>query len=121
MKRALLFLGAAILVFLVWTFIQYKQIAKEAEARVEQDVRWLMTRFEQGNVDDNLQLERKTHLQTQLVVQGVDEMNRFVRGYHSLFIEDGKRTCLLSEVGYEQRQPVLMGQRWLKTEEGCLP
>lgn len=121
MKKLLTIIAALALVGVAWLFYEYKQIAGEAEARVEKDIRWLMTKFEQGDYDQQLRLASKTHLETQLMIQGIDENNRFVRGYHSLFIENGEHSCLLSEVVYEFREPSLHDQRWLKTKEGCLP
>jgi hypothetical protein len=104
-----------------WLFYEYKKIAGEAEDRVAKDVRWLMTGFEGQDQIESLSLQNKTHLETQLMVQGVNEHNRFVRAYHSLFIESGTRSCLLSEVIYHNREPSLQQQRWLESDESCLP
>jgi len=121
MKKIITPIIVLALIAIAWLFYEYKKIAGEAEARVEKDVRWLMTKFEQEDYDQQLNLAAKTHLETQLVVQGVNENNQFVRGYHSLFIENGERSCLLSEVVYEFREPKLLDQRWLALEDNCLP
>lgn len=121
MKKLRTIIAVLALIGVAWLFYEYKQIAGEAEARVEKDIRWLITAFEQGEFNAQLQLSEQTHLETQLVVQGVNENNRFVRGYHSLFIKSGERSCLLSEVFYENHEPSIQDQRWLKTAEGCLP
>lgn len=112
----------ALFIFAIaWLFYEYKKIAGEAEDRVAKDVRWLMTGFEGQDQIESLSLQNKTHLETQLMVQGVNEHNRFVRAYHSLFIESGTRSCLLSEVIYHNREPSLQQQRWLASDENCLP
>ena len=121
MKKILTSILVLLLVVIGWLFYEYKQIAGEAEARVEKDIRWLMTKFENKDYSENLNLENQRHLETQLVIQGVNEMNKFVRGYHTLFIENGDRSCLLSEVTYENHEPSVQDQRWLQTAEGCLP
>lgn len=104
-----------------WLFYEYKQIAGEAEVRVAKDIRWLMDGFDEQEQVESLSLQNKTHLETQLVVQGVNEHNRFVRGYHSLFIHSGDRTCLLTEVVYENREPAIQKQHWLGPDDNCLP
>ncbi len=122
MKKALTFLVVLIIGAVGYVLYQYQNIAAEAEAQVERDIVWLEQSF-RNQSSDALQLDHKDdkYVQTQLVMQSVNEEQKFVRHYHSLFIKNGQRSCLLSQVTYFQMQPEMFKQTWLESAENCLP
>lgn len=122
MKKILTGLVMLMVVVLAYVLYQYQNIAAEAEAQVERDIVWLEQGF-RNQSSDALQLEHKDdkYVQTQLVMQSVNEAQKFVRHYHSLFIKNGQRSCLLSQVTYFQMQPEIFKQTWLESAENCLP
>ena len=122
MKKALTILVILIIAAAGYVLYQYQKVAAEAEAQVEKDIAWLEQGF-RNQSSDALQLEHKgdKYVQTQLVMQSVNEAQKFVRHYHSLFIKNGQRSCLLSQVTYFQMQPEMFKQIWLESAENCLP
>lgn len=122
MKKALTILVILIIGAAGYVLYQYQKVAAEAEAQVEKDIAWLEQGF-RNQSSDALQLEHKDdkYVQTQLVMQSVNEAQKFVRHYHSLFIKNGQRSCLLSQVTYFQMQPEMFKQIWLESAENCLP
>jgi antitoxin component YwqK of YwqJK toxin-antitoxin module len=116
-----IFTGITVLVFLFcgWLFYEYKQIAGEAEVQVEKDVLWLSLAFEDMDavVGENL-LDRK-YLETQLMQQSINSENKFIRHYRSLFIQEGKKSCLETQVSYFNHNPEIEMQTWLSSGSIC--
>ena len=119
MKNIILVIGIAVFLLCGWIFFEYKQVAGEAEAQVEKDITWLRLGFNELDQVASESLINKKHLETQLMQQSVNDENLFIRHYRSLFIQDGKRSCLETLVSYENRQSNVETQRWLNDEVSC--
>ncbi|MGR6872041.1 hypothetical protein ACU6U9_06995 [Pseudomonas sp. HK3] len=111
-----------VLIGLAYVFYQYQIIASEADEQVEDDIVFLEKTYRDRNSEaltgDH---EKEKYIQTALVLQRVNDEQKFVRYYHSLFIENGVRNCLQSQIIYLEKQTTLLSQKWLPTDEGCLP
>jgi hypothetical protein len=111
-----------VLIGLAYVFYQYQIIASEADEQVEDDIVFLektyRDRSSEALTGDH---EKEKYIQTALVLQRVNDEQKFVRYYHSLFIENGVRNCLQSQIIYLEKQTTLLSQKWLPTDEGCLP
>lgn len=108
-----------VVVLLLWLLYEYKQVANLAEERVANDIRWLQQGFEESDAFLAPEHENKTHLETKLMHQSVTENNRFQRHYRSLFILEGKKSCLESVLSYLNLSPVLERQDWMVSTENC--
>ena len=119
-------LVTALVVMLVgamgYVFYQYQIIASEADEQVEKDIAILEKTFRERSSDaltgDH---EKEKYIQTALMFQSVNDQQQFVRHYHSLFIENGVRNCLKSQIVYLQKQATILEQTWLQDSEACLP
>jgi len=122
MKKVLLGLFFLVLMALGYVFYQYQQIASEADAQVKADIKLLEKTFRESTsaalVDSH---EADKYVQTQLAYQHINQAQQYVRVYHSLFIQNGVRSCLASHIVYLQKQPNIQQQIWLESAENCLP
>lgn len=119
-------LVTALVVMLVvgmgYVFYQYQIIASEADEQVEKDIAFLEETFrERTSQALSGDHEKEKYIQTALIFQSVNDEQQFVRHYHSLFIENGVRNCLQSQIVYLQKQATLHKQAWLQDTEVCLP
>lgn len=122
MKKIVTFLVLLALVGLVYVFYQYQQIAAEADIQVEADIQLLEKSFREQTSEALTGLhEGEKYVQTQLTSQHINDEQKFVRVYHSLFIQNGVRNCLQSHLTYQQKQPNIKQQIWLEIGESCLP
>ena len=116
----LVFIGA------VWAFVQYREVAAEAEAQIQVDTDLLKQDIElkrqarQGPFKEVF-YEKLELVESRLIVQSINENRQLVRHYHSLFIYQGHTRCLLSKMYYPQRQGTVLSQRWLPEGTDCLP
>ena len=105
-----------------YVFVQYQEIAADAEAQVEKDIVLLEASFRnQTSTALTGEHENEKYIQTQLVLQSVNEKNQFIRHYNSLFIENGERQCLQSQIIYLHKQAQILQQSWLDSDKNCLP
>jgi hypothetical protein len=105
-----------------YVFFQYQEIASQADEQVEKDIAFLEAAFrDRSSAALSGEHEQEKYIQTALVLQSVNEAQQFVRHYHSLFIENGVRNCLLSKIIYLQKQTTLHEQVWLDDGKICLP
>jgi hypothetical protein len=116
------FVVIAVLFFLgcSWLFYEYLDIAGAAEKQVEYDIKWLGSSFDISPLLLEEEHVNKTHLQTQLTRQRLDNESRFIRHYRSLFFKEGEKSCLESLVRYKNYQPVLHQQAWLPKGKPCI-
>lgn len=121
-QRIIWILVACLIVGLAYLFYQYKQVAMQAEQQVEKDIRLIEQGFRDGS-SHWLQTEQhsgKRILKTQLVMQTIDEKNRFIRQYHSELVKEGERSCLQTRVIYPNKQAEILTQTFVQTQM-CLP
>lgn len=122
MKKILMGLFVLALLGLGYVLYQYQQIAADADAQVEADIKLLEKTFREATSDALTGMhEGDKYIQTQLAYQHINDSQQFVRVYHSLFIQNGVRSCLASHFIYLQRQPKIQKQNWLENGENCLP
>ena len=119
-------LVTALIIMLVgamaYVFYQYQIIASEADEQVEKDIVFLEKTFrERSSQALTGEHEKEKYIQTALIFQSVNDEQQFVRHYHSLFIENGVRNCLHSQIVYLQKQASLHKQAWLQDTQACLP
>jgi hypothetical protein len=117
-------IGILILLLAVmgYVFVQYQSIAGDAEEQVAKDIRFLEDSYhDRSSTSLTGEYLKMKHIQTQLVLQSVNADKQFVRHYHSLFIENGVKQCLQSQVIYLQRQTTILQQSWLENPDICLP
>ncbi len=125
-KKIIILLISAVFIFAAWAFIEYKKVAGEAEAQILVDTEYLKVQLSeqksnaQGPFSEDIFKEMKL-VESQLMLQSVNEAQQFVRQYHSLFIHQGHTRCLLSKLIYPQRQSTLLSQQWLAEGVDCLP
>ncbi|GAA6135426.1 hypothetical protein NBRC116188_22160 [Oceaniserpentilla sp. 4NH20-0058] len=121
MKKIVAFLMLLALVGLAYIFYQYQQIAAEADIQVEADIQLLEKSYRDQTSKALTGLhEGEKYVQTQLASQHINDEQKFVRVYHSLFIKNGVRNCLQSHLTYQQKQPNVQKQIWLKPDQYCL-
>lgn len=125
-KKILSLVLLGILVFSVWAFVQYKQVAEEAEAQILIDVEILKKQLEEKKLNRQAPFNDEYHeslklVESRLTIQSVNEQQQFVRHYRSLFIHQGHTRCLLSKMIYPQRQGTVLSQQWLPEGTDCLP
>lgn len=122
MNKIVTVLVIGLLVAIGYVFFQYQDIASQADAQVEKDIQFLEASFRDRSSESLSGVhEQEKYVQSALVLQSVNEAKQFVRHYHSLFIENGVRNCLLSKIIYLQKQTTLLEQVWLDEEQVCLP
>jgi hypothetical protein len=119
MKNILTGLVALVFLFCGWLLYEYKQIAGEAEAQVEKDVTWLSLSFEGVDALAGESLLNKKYLETRLIQQSVNHEQKFIRHYRSLFIHEGKKSCLETTISYLDRHPNIEQQSWLGVNSTC--
>ncbi len=125
-KKIITLLIAAVFIFAVWAFSEYKKVAGEAEAQILADTQFLKAQLNeqklnaQGPFKEELFKELEL-VESKLMLQSVNDAQQFVRHYHSLFIHQGHTRCLLSKLIYPQRQSTLLSQQWLAEDVDCLP
>lgn len=118
-KNILLGLIVLVFIFCGWLLYEYKQVAAEAEAQIIEDVLWLELSFDGVDTLAGVSMNNKKHLETKLIHQSIDGHNKFLRYYRSLFIRDGNKSCLETEVSYLNRNPNIEQQIWLKNGSAC--
>lgn len=120
MKKILIYGFALVFILCAWLFYEYKQVAGFAEEQVESDILWLRLSFETSAKNGQADFVNRKHLETHLVQQSVDEHNRFLRHYGSLFIQEGEKQCLMTQVSYLNFNPSIEKQQWVDLESGCV-
>jgi len=125
-KKIIVLLILAVFIFAAWAFIEYKKVAGEAEAQILVDTQYLKEQLKEQKSKSQGPFREDTFkelelVESQLMLQSVNEAQQFVRQYHSLFIYQGHTRCLLSKLIYPQRQSALLSQRWLAEGVDCLP
>lgn len=126
LKKIITLLIAGVFIFAIWAFSEYKKVAGEAEAQILADTQFLKSKLNeqklnaQGPFKEDLFKELEL-VESQLMLQSVNDAQQFVRHYHSLFIYQGHTRCLLSKLIYPQRQSTLLSQQWLAEDMDCLP
>lgn len=118
-KNILLGLIVLVFIFCGWLLYEYKQVAAEAEAQIIEDVLWLELSFDGVDTLAGVLMNNKKHLETKLIHQSIDGNNKFLRHYRSLFIREGNKSCLETEVSYLNRNPNIEQQIWLKNGSTC--
>jgi hypothetical protein len=118
-KNILLGLIVLVFIFCGWLLYEYKQVAAEAEAQIIEDVLWLELSFDGVDTLAGVSMNNIKHLETKLIHQSIDGNNKFLRHYRSLFIRDGKKSCLETEVSYLNRNPNIEQQIWLNNGSAC--
>jgi TorA maturation chaperone TorD len=122
MNKIVTALVVCLLVAMGYVFYQYQEIASQADAQVEKDIQFLEASFRDRSSESLSGVhEQEKYVQSALVLQSVNEAQQFVRHYHSLFIENGARNCLLTKIIYLQKQTTLYEQVWLEDGQMCLP
>lgn len=122
MKKWLLAILLLVISGLGYVFYQYQQIAAEADEQVEADIKLLEQEFRAQTSEALTGLhEQDNYVQTQLAFQHINAEQLYVRVYQSLFIKNGKRSCLQSHIVYQQKQPKIHQQIWLEESKNCLP
>lgn len=115
-----LFVGAG------WIFNEYRKAASEANAQVEKDLHDLRIAYDlqhETKTGKFAQAEdfQKSFLDRQLVNQTINEQQQFVRHYHGLYIREGKKSCLKTQVIYLNRKMEITKEAWVDGNLGCLP
>jgi len=122
MNKLVIAIVICIIVAVGYVFMQYQEIAADAEAQVEKDIAMLEDSFRnQSSAALSGDHKNEKYIQTQLVLQSVNEKNQFIRHYNSLFIENGVRQCLQSQIFYLHKQAKILQQDWLENDDNCLP
>ena len=122
MNKLVTALIVMLVVAMAYVFYQYQTIATEEDEQVEKDIVFLEKTFrERSSQALTGEHEKEKYIQTALIFQSVNDEQQFVRHYHSLFIENGVRNCLHSQIVYLQKQASLHKQAWLQDTEACLP
>jgi hypothetical protein len=120
MKKVFVVIAVIFFLGCSWLFYEYLEIAGAAEKQVEYDIKWLGSSFDISPLFLEEEHINKKHLGTQLIQQRLDNKNRFIRHYRSLFIKSGKKSCLESLIRYKNYQPVLQQQDWLLKGKACI-
>lgn len=115
-----LFLGAG------WVFNEYRKATGEANAQVEKDLHDLRIAYDlqqetKTGIFANAENFQKSFLDRQLVNQTINEQQQFVRHYHGLYILEGKKSCLKTQVIYLNRRMEIFKETWVDGDFGCLP
>ena len=125
-KKFFTLIISIIFILAIWAFIEYKQVASEAEAQINLDIAALKQQFNEQRKSgegafEEAQYENFEWVDSRLMQQSINENQQFVRHYRSLFIHQAHTRCLLSQVIYPQRQVTILSQRWLAEGMDCLP
>ena len=126
MKKLLPIIGLIVVAVFVYVAFKYQQNASGALEQIAQDKHWLRAKLPEQQITQtgpfkDAQDHEKKWVQTELVQQGVNDQRMFVRVYNSLFILNGKRSCLRTALIYPNREATIEDQRWLDEGEMCLP
>lgn len=125
-KKVIILLIVMVFIFAGWAFFEYKKVASEAEAQILKDSQYLAVQLNEQKLKaqgpfEEAEFKELELVESQLMLQSVNEAQQFVRHYHSLFIHQGHTRCLLSQIVYPQRQATVKSQRWLAEGADCLP
>lgn len=126
MKKILPMIGILVFATFVYVAYQYHQNASAALEQIEKDKHWLRFKLPEQQTEkvgpfSSMEHQDKKWVQTELVQQGVNDQRMFMRIYNSLYILNTQRSCLRTAVIYPDREVTIEDQRWLASNEECLP
>ena len=109
-----------------WLFYQYQQTAGAADEQVEKDLHELRMGYDKqlennDGVFSDVTHQGKVFLGRELVNQSINEQRQYVRHYHGLYLREGVKSCLETQVVYPNRQAVILSEKWNQFTKNCLP
>lgn len=109
-----------------WLFYEYQQTASVADEQVEKDLHELRMGYDlqlenKSGVFTNVAHHGKIFLDRKLVNQSINEQRQYVRHYNSLYLREGIKSCLETQMIYPNRQAVILSEEWKQFTKKCLP
>lgn len=109
-----------------WLFYEYQQTAGAADEQVEKDLHALRMGYDvqlenKSGVFADVAHHGKVFLDRKLVNQSINEQRQYVRHYHSLYLREGVKSCLETQMIYPNRQAVILSEGWKQFTQKCLP
>lgn len=114
------------LLAVAWLFYEYQKTAGAADAQVEKDLHELRMAYDQqlqkneGVFTDVLH-HGKVFLDRKLVNQSINEQRQYVRHYNGLYLREGIKSCLETQVIYINRESKVLSEKWSLVDNKCLP
>jgi hypothetical protein len=123
-----LFIGLIVIGLLgvAWLFYQYQKTAGAADEQVEKDLHELRMVYDEklenkSGVFLDVEHHGKIFLDRKLVNQSINEQRKYVRHYHGLYLREGLKSCLKTQVVYPNRKAVILSEKWTRLTKNCLP
>ena len=125
-KKILTALIIFMLLGIAWLFYEYQQTAGAADEQVEKDLHTLRMNYDsqlQTNSGVFMDVEHrgKIFLDRKLVNQSINEQRQFVRHYNGLYLREGVKSCLQTQVIYPNRSSEILSEKWAQFTKKCLP
>lgn len=120
----------AVIIFMLlgvaWLFYQYQQTAGAADEQVEKDLHELRMSYDKQlekneGVFIDVAHQGKVFLGRELVNQSINKQRQYVRHYHSLYLREGVKSCLETQMIYPNRQAEILSEKWTQFTKNCLP
>lgn len=109
-----------------WLFYQYQQTAGAADEQVEKDLHELRMNYDKqlensDGVFIDVEHQGKVFLGRNLVNQSINEQRQYVRHYNGLYLREGVKSCLETQMIYPNRTADILSETWLNSAVNCLP
>ena len=109
-----------------WLFYEYQKTAGAADEQVEKDLHELRMGYDEqlenkSGVFVDPAHHGKVFLDRKLVNQSINEQRQYVRHYNSLYLREGVKSCLETQMIYPNRKAVILSEKWNQFTKKCLP